>query len=409
VKPSPSTDPGQTSRFAERRERILVAAATLINEHGVKGMTFAEVARLVGMNQNSIAYYFKRKEMLAVAAFTDTIERMETRIDEASIQPDPRTRIDRYLRLVFASQHRLRLGEDRPMTALMDIPSLDEPYRSDLTRRYQTLVHKMRDLFAPANGELNLALNTARAHIVIETMLWLPVWLHLYPTDEFDRIRRRLFELLDRGVALEGTPLKRVVLDIGLNEAVDTDAGAEAYLRAATRLINRHGFRGASVERIAAELNLTKGSFYHHLSTKDELMLECFRRSCETVLKTQQAALDAGGSYWQRLLAAVTTLIDVQFSDRAPLLRITALSALPTARRYDVVAESTRTARRFAGMMIDGISEGSIRAIDPLIASQLILSMLHAAFDLREWADELGRKAAVEFYASSLAFGLFDD
>ena len=59
----------RTDRFEAKRELIISAAAELINERGVKGMTFVDVGRMVDLNTTSIAYYFKRKEKLAEAAF----------------------------------------------------------------------------------------------------------------------------------------------------------------------------------------------------------------------------------------------------------------------------------------------------------------------------------------------------
>ena len=35
--------------------------------------------------------------------------------------------------------------------------------------------------------------------------------------------------------------------------------------------------------------------------------------------------------------------------------------------------------------------------------------MLNAAFELRGWADGLGRGAAIEAYAATLAYGLFEE
>ena len=51
----------RTDRFEAKRELIISAAAELINERGVKGMTFVDVGRMVDLNTTSIAYYFKRK------------------------------------------------------------------------------------------------------------------------------------------------------------------------------------------------------------------------------------------------------------------------------------------------------------------------------------------------------------
>ena len=64
----------------------------------------------------------------------------------------------------------------------------------------------------------------------------------------------------------------------------------EDFLQSATMLINDQGYVGASVERISAALNVTKGSFYHHLNTKDELVAACFHRSVDIIMS---AFLDA--------------------------------------------------------------------------------------------------------------------
>ena len=85
------------------------------------------------------------------------------------------------------------------------------------------------------------------------------------------------------------------MLDMDAPGARDGEPGREAFLLAATRLINQLGYRGASVQRIASELNVTKGSFYHHLDAKDDLVAACYRRSFDTITAAQQLA-DAAGA-----------------------------------------------------------------------------------------------------------------
>jgi hypothetical protein len=70
---------------------------------------------------------------------------------------------------------------------------------------------------------------------------------------------------------------------------------------------------------------------------------------------------------------------------------------------------SNRIARRFAGTMMDGIAEGSIRPVDALVAAQALMALQNAAFDMRKWAGTMPRERAVAMYASTLFFGLFDD
>lgn len=402
--------PAKSRKFEDRRALLVGAAAQVINQSGVKGMTFARVAGLVGMNGNNVAYYFKRKELLAQAAFIDTLERIEARLLIAAKESNPRARVKRYLDLVFEANVRIREGAEPPMAALSDIRSLEDPYRQDLIERYQKVFREVRGLFGAPVDDMGKALATARAHVLLESVQWLAVWLRSYSTREVDRVKERLFEIFDKGIAPPNAQLTATRLEIPLVDAVrSTEVGIHAFLQAATRLINQRGYRGASVERIASELNVTKGSFYHHLEAKDDLVLECFRHSYDMVSQTIDVAHAAGGTYRDRITATITTLVDIQFSDKGPLLRTTALSALPAEHREDVLARSNRLARRLAGMLIDGISEGTIRPVDPLIASQLAMAMLNAAFELRGWAERLGTPLATEAYTTILITGLFDD
>ena len=213
-------------------------------------------------------------------------------------------------------------------------------------------------------------------------------------------------DVFAHGIAGKDARWSPTLLDLSHDEA---EPGREAFLLAATRLINELGYRGASVQKIASELNVTKGSFYHHLDAKDDLVIACYRRSFDTIADAQSRGEAEGGSYWHKLTSTVATLLDVQFAERGPLLRTTALSGLPVGVRNAMVDRSNGIARRYAGMMRDGIGEGSIRAVDALIAAQALMALQNAAFDMRKWASTMPRERAIAMYASTLMYGLFDD
>ncbi len=175
------------------------------------------------------------------------------------------------------------------------------------------------------------------------------------------------------------------------------------------RLANESGYHGTSVDRIAEKLNVTKGSFYRHIDAKDDLVLECFRRSFKRISAVKTITQNNGGDSWQQISSTLASLLNVQFDTRWPLLRTTALQALPMPLREQAIKRSNRLALRFAGTLSDGISEGSLRAIDPLIASQVIMPMVNSACDLRIWASKLVREEAIALYASTLKDGLFND
>ncbi|MGO7251595.1 TetR/AcrR family transcriptional regulator, partial [Rhizobium brockwellii] len=94
---------------------------------------------------------------------------------------------------------------------------------------------------------------------------WLPMWLIRYEPYQYARVEERLLDELSNGIAAPGSTWKPTMLDLDTHAVRSGEPGREAFLLAATRLINQLGYRGASVQRIASELNVTKGSFYHHL------------------------------------------------------------------------------------------------------------------------------------------------
>ncbi|WP_425229526.1 TetR/AcrR family transcriptional regulator [Sphingomonas sp.] len=395
-----------TPRFRQKRDAILAAAAEAINEQSAKGMTFADVARRVGLNTTSVTYYFKRKEDLAAAAFEHTLDYLLVMLDTAMEASTPSERVRRYLALNMARLRRIEAGAERPLAVLSDLRAMEEPMKARLLSGWREVFRRTRALWGPPASRAHTDLYGARAHVLLENTFWLPAWLHRYELDQYDRVEARLFDVLAHGLAVPGAAWSPIPLDMAHEER---EPGRAAFLLAATRLINELGYRGASVQRIASQLNVTKGSFYHHLDAKDELVIACYRRSFETVAAAQAHADEMGGTHWQRLSSAVATLLDIQFAERAPLLRTTALSGLPPQVRTAMVDRSNSIARRYAGTIMDGVAEGSMRAVDALIAAQALMALQNAAFDMRKWANTMPRERAVAMYASTLLYGMFAD
>lgn len=401
--------PRSRQKFELKREEILGAATDFINVQGVKGTTLGEVAQMVDLNTTSITYYFKRKEFLAAAVFERTMERLHDMVRESGAQPDPRSRVCH-----FVAEHvRLRAdvirGRSKALANLSDMRTLEDNIRLPLEKRYQDIFRDVRAFFDDGVSAVPKIVLTARAHMLLETIFWLPIWISRYPLDEFERVAQRLFDILDHGIARAGAVWAPVLLtDPQDGSAAGQEGGAENFLRVATRLINEMGYRGASVLRIVEELKVTKGSFYHHLDAKDDLVLESFRRSYRRIADVQALARQLGGDQWHRLSSVIASLLDIQFDAQWPLTRTSALQALPLNLRGEAVERSDRSAVRFAGNLIEGAAEGSIRLVDPMIASQMIIAALNSAFDLRKWASRLDRSEAIGLYASTVLEGLFD-
>ena len=398
-----------TKKFDEKRDAIVHAASVLINETGVQATTLTKVARAIGLNATSVTYYFPRKDQLVVAVYQETIALMKATAEQALAEPTIEQRIAKFVSLHVALRDRIRRGERGLITALSEIRSLDQDQQDALLQNYRAVVDDVRAFFGDPADERVRALYSARAHILIEAMLWWPVWSLRYSILDFPRVERRMIDILCRGLPAHRGAWSPASLASGSwrTEAEGQVAQNDEFLRAATAMINERGYRGASVNRIAESLNVTKGSFYHHHDAKDDLVMACFQRSYDRLSQVQMAGLKLEGSYWTRLSSVLNELMILQFFDRMPLLRTTALQALDTGHRNDVVMRSNRLARRFAGFLIDGFADGSVRPIDPLVASQIVMSTLNGAYEARRWAARFDNEVqAIETYMSVLSEGM---
>jgi AcrR family transcriptional regulator len=396
-----------TDRYNKKKEAIIAAAAGILNRRGVRGMTLADVAASVDLITTSVTYYFKKKEDLAVACFLRGIERFDALIGEALAEPDPPSRLLKFLDLYLALHRRIREGEEAPIAVFNDIRALKEPHRPIVGKAYGQFFRKVRSLFrGPGYEWLDRRMSTARTHMLLEQIYWSVTWLPRSDLEDYTRVRDRMFDILAHGVAPEGAPWRPSRLP-ELPPADDADAQRETFLTAATKLINQRGYRGASVEKISEQLNVTKGSFYHHNDAKDELVVECFERTFDVMRRVQSAALAESGDYWQKISSAAATLVEFQLSDRGPLLRSSALSALPEPMRIAMVERANRVSERFAAMISDGVADGSIRAVDPYIAAQMLNATLNAAADLPFTIPDVLAFDAPALYAKPMLMGVF--
>jgi len=399
-----------TGRYLEKKKKLIQAATLLLNERGIKGMTFADVASKLDLNTTSVTYYFKRKSHMAVAVFEDSLERIEELVQQAGAAETPRKRVRKFIDLNLSLRAKIRENKEAPIAILSDIRALDEPEFVNLTRKYQNIFRQTRDFFEPAENSAVKLLNTARTHVLLEITHWFQAWIRGYSIDDFDRLSDQIFKVFEHGISPVGSHWRPEHIQIDENSLRGkTEGMSESFLRVATDLINRRGYRGVSVDRIAAELNVTKGSFYHHLEAKDDLVIDCFNRSMGRISYVQRAGLKMDGNYWHKVTSVIASLLSTQFYSDAPLLRTTALAALPYEMRADILEVSNRLARRFSGMIFDGIADNSIKMVDPMVASQMTMAMINAAYDMRHWAENIEEDTAIKLYASTISHGLFSN
>ena len=115
----------------------------------------------------------------------------------------------------------------------------------------------------------------------------------------------------------------------------------EAFSKTGTWFFNKQGFNGTSLDEIAEHLNVSKGAFYYHIKNKEDLLFNCYNRSLDiTSRKSTLTAMQSAGQWAGKSRHAHAVKFHVQNSDPGPLIRYNTITALPMARRKQML---TRT------------------------------------------------------------------
>ena len=398
-----------TDRFERKREAILDTSTALLNSRGVKGLTLGVAAAAVGLSTTSVTYYFRRKDDLAAAVMMRGVACLTEIVNTAMARPTGPERLHALLDLYLQRMRRAAVGEAAPLPLLSEIRALSLPQRAEVSAAYMKMFRRLRQLFeAPEFGWLTRGRRTARTQLLLAQLFWAAAWLPKYDPEDYGRVCERMYDILVGGLAAPGSDwAPQAIPPAEVAPRGRAEMALETFLMAATKLINARGYRGASVDKISAELNVTKGSFYHHNDAKDDLVVACFERTFDVMTRVQRLSLTLPGDPWTQLASAAAALAEYQLSEHGPLLRSSALAALPEEIRRQMVQHSDKVSDRFASMISDGIAQGSVRPVDPFLAAQMLNAMVNACAELSFWVPDVSQKAAPAVFARPLMMGIF--
>ena len=345
------------------------------------------IAASVGLVTNSVTYYYRKKEDLAHACFMRSIAALDALAERQSRRPPspsgcrPSSAV---MRQLLADMEQ---GRHPQLLNFNDIRALPSQHAEDVFVAYTDMFRRVRQLLRGAEtAHLTRDDLNARGHIVLSIAHWVRAWIGSYEAEEYLRMGDRVSDILLRGLAGTGSTWEGTDGERNWRLAPETGRTSEAFLCAATVLVNEQGYRGASVDKISARLNVTKGSFYHHHDTKHDLITECFERTFSVVRQALRCADGESGTGWHRACAATRALVRFQLTAGGPLLRTSAMSALPDQQHRDQVRETMyRLTERMASLVVDGMMDGSIRPLDSAIAARAIFAAINAAAELHRW------------------------
>ena len=394
------------SRFDRRKEEILNATGALVNRLGLRDATLAVIAAEIGLNLKSLRYYFERREDLVAAAFLRSIELHRRLAQDAIVETGIEARLRRFVGGYFDLRAEVKKGARPEFVHFGDIRALTAPHSDTVWPAYAEMFRSIRLLFRTDEVEWSHQRLNASAHMLLSQLLWSVIWAEDHFAEDAPRVAERFCDILLGGLAARPVTLENLAVPLVPPPEDAQRLTQHSFLRTATALINQLGYRGASVDRISAELNVTKGAFYHHNDTRDGLVLDCFEHSFSLLREAQDAASAVHADGLSRIAAASVTLVNRQMLDNGTLLRTSALTAIGPELRIKMAAKLARLTMRFGDMLNDGLSDGSVRMCNVRIGAEMVTAMINSAEELLNWVPTATVGNAADLYIRPLLSGL---
>lgn len=149
-------------------------------------------------------------------------------------------------------------------------------------------------------------------------------------------------------------------------------------LAAAEECFARYGYDATGVAEICASAGLSKGAFYHHFASKQEVFLALLQRWVGATDAQMAALRNEAASVPESLIAMAGMVGEIlrTASDKLPIY----LEFWSKAARDEQVWRGTveplhRFRDFFAAMVEAGTAEGSLRPVDPQVAAWAILAL----------------------------------
>lgn len=155
-----------------------------------------------------------------------------------------------------------------------------------------------------------------------------------------------------------------------------TSRPREADLLAmATRLFRERGFHATSMQDLAGELGMNRGSLYHYIVGKDELLWLILGRAFDLLEAHVEPILAADAPPVDRIRGAIHEHLRVaaDHADELSLIQIE-LRSLPPERRVQMIERRDRYEALWRTAIGEAMADGSLRRFDVRLAGIGILS-----------------------------------
>ncbi|MER3460235.1 MAG: TetR/AcrR family transcriptional regulator [candidate division GAL15 bacterium] len=169
----------------------------------------------------------------------------------------------------------------------------------------------------------------------------------------------------------------------------------EELLAAAVRLFRHRGYHDTSMQDLAEAVGMQRGSLYHYIEAKEDLLWEIMDRAMHRLLGAVKPVAASRAPASEKLRRAIEAHLAVaaQHRDELVVLHVE-LKSLSEERRQRLLALRDRYEGLFRAMVAEGVQTGEFRPADPKTVG---LAVLGACNWFTTWFRPEGPLSASDF------------
>lgn len=150
----------------------------------------------------------------------------------------------------------------------------------------------------------------------------------------------------------------------------------EEVLQSAANIFFAKGFHATSIEDVARDVGMLKGSLYYYIKSKDDLLFRLLLAGIEDSDAFIAQQIDPQGEPAAQLERAIRAQIDYIIQNRVPFgLFLHEFDSLSGKRQHKLIAVMSRYNNRFVDLVRKGQEQGKLMEGEPWIIVNGILGM----------------------------------
>src|SRR4030066_188769 len=151
----------------------------------------------------------------------------------------------------------------------------------------------------------------------------------------------------------------------------------DELLEASPLIFSQKGFHGTSMQDIAQAVNLQKASLYHHVSSKQEILLGVLDKALDLLIERMQGVIELRLPPDQRLRQAICTYL-VSLIERRDLASVLLLEhrSLESQYREQHTPRRDRFEHLWRNLIVEGQESGVFNSTDPDLAARALLGVM---------------------------------